>query len=120
VEELLAQRFGGTQPRLCAMKSKELKMDPYTTNPVLAAKLDEVAGVTFSARPGINTITAVLVPGSMAISGTSFTNKLVWDTPNGELLRLKGVPSLTASLQRQPKDRSPEARCRTHDQRQER
>jgi hypothetical protein len=29
--------------------AKALKVDPYTTNPVLAAKLDEVAWVTFSA-----------------------------------------------------------------------
>jgi hypothetical protein len=29
-----------------------------------------------------------LVPGSMAISGTSFANDLVWDTPTAELLRL--------------------------------
>ena len=68
--------------------AKALKVDPYTTNPILAAKLDEVAWVTFSARLGINTLTAVLVPGSMAISGTTFTTDLVWDTPTAELLRL--------------------------------
>jgi hypothetical protein len=68
--------------------AKELKVDPYTTNAVLAAKLDEVAWVTFSARLGINTLTAVLVPGSMAISATTFTTDLVWDTPTAELLRL--------------------------------
>jgi hypothetical protein len=68
--------------------AKALKVDPYTTNPVLAAKLDEVAWVTFSARLGINTLTAVLIPGSMAISGTTFTTDLVWDTPTAELFRL--------------------------------
>jgi hypothetical protein len=47
-----------------------------------------VAWVTFSARLGINTLTAVFVPGSMAISGASFANDLVWDTPTAELLRL--------------------------------
>jgi len=51
--------------------AKALKVDPYTTNRVLAAKLDEVAWVTFSARLGINMLTSVLVPGSMAISGTN-------------------------------------------------
>jgi len=33
-------------------------------------------------------LTSVLVPGSMAISGTTFTTDLVWDTPTAELLRL--------------------------------
>jgi hypothetical protein len=47
-----------------------------------------VAWVTFSARLGINTLTAVLIPGSMAISATTFTTDLVWDTPTAEPLHL--------------------------------
>jgi hypothetical protein len=92
--EEVARRVGGVSRDALGYEqerrqlAKELKVDPYTTNPVLAAKLDEVAWVTFSARLGINAITTVLVPGSMAISGTSFANDLVWDTPTGELLRL--------------------------------
>jgi hypothetical protein len=92
--EEVARRVGGISRDALGYEqerrqlAKELKVDPYTTNPVLAVKLDEVAWVTFSARLGINAITAVLVPGSMAISGASFTNDLVWDTPTGELLRL--------------------------------
>jgi hypothetical protein len=46
-----------------------------------------VAWVTFSARLGINTLTAVLIAGSMAISGTTFTTDLVWHTPTAELFR---------------------------------
>jgi hypothetical protein len=92
--EEVARRVGGISRDALGYEqerrqlARELKVDPYTTNPVLAAKLDEVAWVTFSARLGINTLTAVLVPGSMAISGTSFANDLVWDTPTAELLRL--------------------------------
>jgi hypothetical protein len=92
--EEVARRVGGISVDALGYEqerrqlAKELKVDPYTTNPVLAAKLDEVAWVTFSARLGINTLTAVLVPGSMAISGTTFTTDLVWDTPTAELLRL--------------------------------
>jgi hypothetical protein len=91
--EELARRVGGISRDALGYEqerrqlSKELKVAP-STNPVLAAKLDEVAWVTFSARLGINTLTAVFVPGSMAISGASFANDLVWDTPTAELLRL--------------------------------
>ena len=92
--EEVARRVGGISVDALGYEqerrqlAKELKVDPYTTNPILAAKLDEVAWVTFSARLGINTLTGVLVPGSMAISGTTFTTDLVWDTPTAELLRL--------------------------------
>jgi hypothetical protein len=92
--EEVARRVGGISRDALGYEqerrqlAKELKVDPYTTNPVLAAKLDEVAWVTFSARLGINTLTAVLIPGSMAISATTFTTDLVWDTPTAELLRL--------------------------------
>lgn len=66
--------------------AKELEVDPYTTNAVLAKQLDEVAWVAFSARLGVDTLVAVAVPGSIAIAGTSFANDLVWDTPRGDLV----------------------------------
>ena len=66
--------------------AKELKVDPYTTNPVLAKQLDDVAWVSFSGRLGVNVVVSAMVPGSIAISATSFTNDLVWDTPRGDLI----------------------------------
>jgi hypothetical protein len=66
--------------------AKELKVDPYTSNPVLAKQLDDVAWVSFSGRLGTNVVMSVVVPGSIAISATNFTNDLVWDTPRGDLI----------------------------------
>jgi len=66
--------------------AKELKVDPYTSNPVLAKQLDDVAWVSFTGRLGTNVVMSVVVPGSIAISATNFTNDLVWDTPRGDLI----------------------------------
>jgi hypothetical protein len=66
--------------------AKELKVDPYTSNPVLAKQLDDVAWVSFTGRLGVNVVMSVAVPGSMAITATRFTNDLVWDTPRGDLI----------------------------------
>src|SRR4030095_10410639 len=66
--------------------AKKLKVDPYTTNPVLAKQLDDVAWVSFTGRLGVNVVMSAVVPGSMAIRATSFTNDLVWDTPRGDLI----------------------------------
>jgi hypothetical protein len=68
--------------------AKSLKVDPYTTNKVLADKLDEIAWVAFSGRLGIDALFAVVVPMSLAMSGTTFTTDLVWDTPTAKLHRL--------------------------------
>ena len=66
--------------------AKELKVDPYTSNPVLAKQLDDVAWASFSGRLGTNVVMSVVVPASIAISATNFTNDLVWDTPRGDLI----------------------------------
>ena len=83
--------------------ARELKVDPYTTNPVLAKQLDDVAWVSFTGRLGVNAVMSVAVPGSMAITATKFANDLVWDTPRGDLivrneaaLKLLGVPEKSA------------------------
>jgi hypothetical protein len=92
--EDVARRVGGISRDVLGYEqerrqlAKQLKVDPYTTNTVLAAKLDDIAWVTFSGRIGINTVMAVLVPGSLAMSTTTFTTDLVWDTPTGELVCL--------------------------------
>jgi hypothetical protein len=66
--------------------AKSLGVDPYTTNPVLSKKLTDTAWVAFSGRLGIDVLTTAFVPASTAISLTSFTSDLVYDTPKADLL----------------------------------
>lgn len=68
--------------------AKQLRVDPYTTNPVLSEKMNDIAWVAFSGRFGVNLATSVLVPYSMVISATSITNDMVWDTPPADLVKL--------------------------------
>lgn len=66
--------------------SKQLGVDPYTTNLALAKKLDEFAKVAFYGRVGLNTLISVAVPASLAITATSATRDLIYDTPRGDLI----------------------------------
>ena len=66
--------------------AKKLGVDPYTSNPILAKKLDEIAWVSFAARLAVSTAISVAVPGSMIITGLTTTDNLVWDTPRGDLI----------------------------------
>jgi hypothetical protein len=91
--EAVSRRIGGITVNALGYEqerrqlAKHLRVDPYTTNPVLSAKLDEFAWVAFAGRIGVNAVISVVVPASMAISATTFTTDLVWDTPAAELLR---------------------------------
>ena len=90
--ELIAQRVGGLTANVFGYEAerralaKSLGVDPYTTNPVLAKKLSDMAWVAFSGRVGVNTLISVFVPASIAISATSFTNSLIYDTPAADLI----------------------------------
>jgi hypothetical protein len=66
--------------------AKKLGVDPYTTNPVLARKLDEIATTAFRARVGVNTAISVFVPASIILTGVRTMDNLVWDTPRGDLI----------------------------------
>ena len=66
--------------------AKGLGVDPYTTNPVLAEKLTDTAWVAFSGRLGVDVLTTAFVPASTALSLTSFTSDLVYDTPKADLI----------------------------------
>jgi len=68
--------------------AKRLGVDPYTTNHVLSEKMNDMAWASFSGRVGLNTVIAVVVPFSMAISATSITNDMVWDMKPADLLTL--------------------------------
>jgi hypothetical protein len=67
--------------------AKGLRVDPYTTNPVLSEKLTDVAWVAFSGRLGVNALVSVAVPGSSLLSAVSITNDMVWDTKPADLLK---------------------------------
>jgi hypothetical protein len=66
--------------------AKKLGVDPYTTNPILKKKLDEIATVAFYGHVGVNTAISVAVPASLIITGVRVTDNLVWDTPRGDLI----------------------------------
>ena len=67
--------------------AKSVQVDPYTTNPVLAKKLSDMAWVAFSGRVGVNLLVSVFVPGSTLLSAVSVTESWVWDTPPGDLIK---------------------------------
>ena len=66
--------------------ARKLHVDPYTSNPILKKKLNHVAWVMFSARLAVDTVITVAVPGSILISGTEFTEDMVYQTPKGDLI----------------------------------
>lgn len=66
--------------------AKGLGVDPYTTNPVLAKKLDDMAWVAFSGRLGVQAAVSVFVPYSMAMSTVTIINSTVYDTPAADLI----------------------------------
>jgi hypothetical protein len=66
--------------------AKALGVDPYTSNAVLAKKLDDMAWVAFSGRFGIQAATAIFVPYSTVMSVVTITNTTVYDTPQGDLV----------------------------------
>ena len=64
--------------------ARELNVDPYTTNPVLDKKLDEVTWAAFAGNFGVDMATA-LIPGGMLLSSSQRLSNWVYDTPPGDL-----------------------------------
>jgi hypothetical protein len=64
--------------------AKELNVDPYTTNTILDAKLDEVTWAAFAGGLGVNVLTS-LVPGGFILTTSSRLSDWVWDTAPGDL-----------------------------------
>lgn len=64
--------------------AKELGVDPYTTNQLLATRLDEVTWAAFAGGLGVNVLTS-LVPGGLVLSSSSRLSDWVWDTAPGDL-----------------------------------
>jgi hypothetical protein len=89
----VANRVGGISADVLGYEqerrglAKRLGVDPYTTNALLAGKLDEVARVTFSGRLALTPIASVEMPSSIVPPGTTATRNRVWDTPPGDLVK---------------------------------
>ena len=76
--------------------AKRFQVDPYTSNPILTQQLDDIALTAFRAHVGVTTTMSVLIPGSIAITGTRIVSTWVWDTPKADLIvknqsRLEGL-----------------------------
>ncbi len=64
--------------------AKRLGVDPYTTNRVLAEKMDEVTWAAFAGDLGVDILTA-MIPGGAVITSSTRLSNWVWDTPPGDL-----------------------------------
>jgi hypothetical protein len=79
--------------------AKELGIDPYTTNPVLRVRLDNVASATFAGNFAVNsTIGLVVAPLQYAATFDTVVRDSVWNTPlidlvaqNEQKLRAMGI-----------------------------
>ena len=81
---ITADSFGYEQERRTL--AKKLHVDPYTSNPILAKQLDQVAWAAFAGRVTVNLAISAAAPGSLIISGISTTDQLIWDTTRGDLI----------------------------------
>ena len=64
--------------------AKQVGVDPYTTNPVLAKQLDDIAWAAFAGGLGVTALKS-MVPGSMVIGTSTMLTDWVYDTPPGDL-----------------------------------
>ena len=84
--------------------AKELGVDPYTTNQMLSARLDEVTWAAFAGGLGVNVLTS-LVPGGLILSSSSRLSDWVWDTAPGDLRVQIGDTLLAIGAPRDQVDR---------------
>ena len=74
--------------------AREVRVDPYTTNPVLAKRLDDIAWAAFAGGLGITALKAV-APASMVISTSTMLTNWVYDVPPGDL-KVRNAKTLLA------------------------
>lgn len=79
----VADAFGYARVRSALAKS--VNADPYTTNPVLSARLDALGRVAFLGNLGISAIKAA-VPASFLVGAVGVASTWVWDTPPGDIV----------------------------------
>jgi hypothetical protein len=68
--------------------AKQLGVDPYTSNEVLAKRLDDAAWVSSSEHLGLDVAMPPPSPFSMGIPITSVIGELIWNTPASDLIAL--------------------------------
>ena len=66
--------------------ARRLGVDPYTSNPLLAARLEQLAWVVAMSRVSVASLLPTAVPATIAMPGTEVAHHWVYDTPTGELL----------------------------------
>ena len=64
--------------------ARQLNVDPYTTNPLLSKKLDEIAWAAFAGGLGVDTLVAA-VPGGRLVKSTSVMNDWIYEKSPGDL-----------------------------------
>jgi hypothetical protein len=68
--------------------AKQLGVDPYTSNPILAKRLDDAAWVSSLEHLGLDVAMPPPGPFSMGIPITSVTGELIWNTSASDLIAL--------------------------------
>ena len=64
--------------------AKELGVDPYTTNPILKKKLEDIAWAAFAGGLGVDVL-ASKVPGSRLVKSSSVLSDWIYEKPPGDL-----------------------------------
>ncbi len=102
LEIFFAEAPGATRAAPAVEHEKELRevarrlgVDPYTANPLLAVRLDQLAWVAHASRVGVSALLPTATPASIAMPGTEVAHHWVYDTPRSELIakneqRLRG------------------------------
>lgn len=83
--------------------AKQLQVDPYSTNKVLADKLDEVAWAAFAGGLGVTAI-KMAIPASMVLSVSTTLTGWVWDVPPGDLRVFNESALLTIGVSQESVD----------------
>jgi len=102
LERFFAEAPGAERVPLPVEHEKELRdvarrlgVDPYTSNPLLAARLHQLAWVAAASRVGVSALLPTAAPATIAMPGTEVSHHWVYDTPAAELVakneqRLRG------------------------------
>jgi hypothetical protein len=65
--------------------ARRLGVDPYTTNPVLAVRLDQIAWVAAVGRVSLGTLLPSATPAMIAVPGSEVAHHWIYDLPADEL-----------------------------------
>ena len=65
--------------------ARRLGVDPYTTNPLLAVRLDQIAWVAAVGRVSLSALLPSATPATIAVPGTEVAHHWVYDLPADEL-----------------------------------